>query len=138
MQGRSLVPLFRGETPKDWRRSFYYHYYEYPGAHSVARHYGVTNGAQKLIHYYELGEWELFDLAKDPSELTSVYGQPEYAGIQKQLGDELTRLRTEFKLPAEDPEESRPKKRQPQPGKQKGKGKANPGKGAKAAPKKAA
>ena len=31
MQGRSLVPLLKGETPDDWRTSFYYHYYEYPG-----------------------------------------------------------------------------------------------------------
>ncbi|MFP6899326.1 MAG: sulfatase, partial [Opitutales bacterium] len=34
MQGRSLVPLLKGETPEDWRRSFYYHYYE-SGGHGV-------------------------------------------------------------------------------------------------------
>ena len=28
MQGASLVPLFKGNTPDDWRQSFYYHYYE--------------------------------------------------------------------------------------------------------------
>ncbi|MDF1739255.1 MAG: sulfatase, partial [Verrucomicrobiales bacterium] len=37
MQGSSLVPIFKGEEPEDWRESFYYHYYEFPGAHSVAR-----------------------------------------------------------------------------------------------------
>ena len=35
MQGRSLVPLLKGQTPADWRTSFYYHYYEYPGPHHV-------------------------------------------------------------------------------------------------------
>src|SRR5262249_54172415 len=50
MQGRSLVPLLRGE-PGDWRRSIYYHYYEYPAVHSVARHYGVRTSRHKLIHY---------------------------------------------------------------------------------------
>lgn len=29
MQGRSLVPLLKGETPDDWRDSHYYHYYEF-------------------------------------------------------------------------------------------------------------
>ena len=37
MQGRSLKPLLAGETPADWRKEFYYHYYEYPQPHHVAR-----------------------------------------------------------------------------------------------------
>ena len=69
MQGRSVVPLLRGEKPADWRTSFYYHYYEYPGAHSVRRHYGVRTSRHKLIHYYRQDEWELFDLVKDPHEM---------------------------------------------------------------------
>jgi arylsulfatase A-like enzyme len=103
MQGRSLVPLLKGETPADWRKSFYYHYYEFPGAHSVARHYGVTDGRHKLIHYYQRKEWELFDLEKDPNELRSVYGQPAYSDVQQKLLAELTRLRRELKVPEEDP-----------------------------------
>ena len=121
MQGRSLVPLFKGESPEDWRTTFYYHYYEFPGAHSVARHYGVTNGEHKLINYYELGEWELFDLKQDRNELNNVYGQDKYAEVQQSLLTELGRLREQYLLPDEDPPESRRKKRQP--AKQKGKGK---------------
>lgn len=135
MQGRSLVPLLKGTTPADWRKSFYYHYYEFPGAHNVARHYGVTDGRHKLIYYYELGEWELFDLVKDPNEMSNVHDLPGYADIQKALGVELTRLRAHYKLPAEDPVESR--RPQPGPGKEKGKakgkGKGNPAGKAKAA-----
>ncbi|MDG1833519.1 MAG: sulfatase, partial [Verrucomicrobiota bacterium] len=35
MQGSSLVPLLRGQTPKGWRTSIYYHYYEYPSVHMI-------------------------------------------------------------------------------------------------------
>ena len=71
MQGRSLVPLLKGQDPADWRTSFYYHYYEYPGPHNVHRHYGVVTDRYKLVHFYEpeMNEWELFDLETDPREL---------------------------------------------------------------------
>ena len=94
MQGRSLLPLLHGESPDDWRQTFYYHYYEgVEKDHHVFKHEGVTNGRHKLIHYYPLGEWELFDLERDPDEMRSVYGQPKYADIQRSLKKELSRLR---------------------------------------------
>jgi arylsulfatase A-like enzyme len=104
MQGRSLVELFKGRTPEDWRKTFYYHYYENPGAHNVARHYGVTNGRHKLIHFYALegnriDDWELFDLQRDPNELQSVYGDPNYRQVQADMMNELTRLREHFQVP---------------------------------------
>lgn len=104
MQGESLVPILKGKTPRNWRDTFYYHYYEFPGGHSVARHYGVTNGKQKLIHYYQTGEWELFDIEKDPNELNNVYTNPEYASIVKELEKELGRLRDQYEVPEEDPD----------------------------------
>jgi arylsulfatase A-like enzyme len=115
MQGRSLVPLLSGRTPDDWRKSFYYHYYEYPGPHSVRRHYGVVNDRYKLVYFYEpdVNYWELFDLQKDPRELRSVFGQREYAGVQKELEAELARLRKELKVPDTDPKEADIKPRLP-------------------------
>ena len=117
IQGASLVPLFKGETPADWRKSFYYHYYEFPGAHSVNRHYGVTNGRHKLIHYYgpnhgggEIDTWELFDLKMDPYELKSEFKNPEYAKIRKSLDIELQRLREHYEVP-EDAQQAKPNKR---------------------------
>lgn len=104
MQGESLVPILKGKTPRNWRDTFYYHYYEFPGGHSVARHYGVTNGKQKLIHYYQTGEWELFDIEKDHNELNNVYTNPEYASIVKSLEKELGRLRDQYEVPEEDPD----------------------------------
>jgi len=97
MQGQSLVPLLKGESPGDWRRSIYYQYYEYPAVHMVQRHYGVRTGRHKLIHYYLIDEWELFDLEKDPDELKSVYDDPTYADVRRKLTAELTRLRELYK-----------------------------------------
>ncbi len=102
-QGASLVPFLKGESPADWRESFYYHYFEYPGAHSVARHYGVTDGKHKLIHFYQLDEWELYDLEKDPDEMQSVYGDSGYASIEKRLKEQIAEHRTLLKMPEKDP-----------------------------------
>ena len=89
MQGKSLVPLMKGERPADWRKSIYYHYYEYPSYHMVPRHNGIRTERYKLIHFYEFGEWEFYDLKTDPDELTNLYGKPAHAekiaGIKKQL-----------------------------------------------------
>ena len=109
MQGVSLLPLLKGEKPAEWRKSLYYHYYEFPGAHSVRRHYGVRTKRYKLIHYYNIDEWELFDLQKDPREMRSVYSDPAYAGKVKELKAELARLRKFYKVP----EDTRPVRRGP-------------------------
>lgn len=95
-QGHSLVPLLKSETPRDWRESVYYHYYEFPGAHSVARHYGVRTEDEKLIYFYATDEWEYYDLEADPLEMTNRY--PEMADSRKvrRLKEELVRLRKHY------------------------------------------
>ena len=103
MQGVSLVPLLRGATPDDWRDAIYYQYFEYPGWHMVRRHYGIRTRGHKLIHYYEIGEWELFDLEADPDELQSVYGASSYAEVQARLEFQLDSLRVHYAVPDEDP-----------------------------------
>jgi arylsulfatase A-like enzyme len=97
IQGESLLPLMAGRDPGNWRESIYYHYYEFPAVHMVAKHYGVRTERYKLIHYYETGEWELFDLEADPHELRSVYGDPAYAEIREELKTELIRLRALYR-----------------------------------------
>jgi arylsulfatase A-like enzyme len=105
MQGRSLVPILRGKTPADWRKSFYYQYYEWPTPHHVRPHYGVVTDRYKLVRFYGTGEdyWELFDRQKDPQELRSVYADPAYASTKVELEKELARLRKEVKAPDEVP-----------------------------------
>ncbi|MGB2866539.1 MAG: sulfatase [Sedimentisphaerales bacterium] len=98
MQGESIRKVLQGKTPGDWRKSMYYHYYEYPGAHSVKRHYGVRTGRYKLIHFYDdIDEWELYDLKKDPKEMKNVFGDPAYAETIKELKVELKQLREKYK-----------------------------------------
>jgi arylsulfatase A-like enzyme len=114
MQGRSLVPLLKGETPKDWRTSIYYQYFEYPAVHMVQKHYGVRTATHKLIHYYPIGEWELFDLVNDPGERKSVYADPKYAETVKTLKAELERLRKHYKADTfKEPEDKPAKKGDP-------------------------
>ena len=97
LQGVNFAPLLEGKTPGYWRKSIYYHYYEYPGAHSVKRHYGVRTKRWKLLHFYnDIDAWELYDLADDPHELHNLYGQPEYAAMTAELKAELERLRQEY------------------------------------------
>jgi arylsulfatase A-like enzyme len=108
MQGRSLVPVLKGETPADWRKAFYYHYYEHPAVHNVARHYGIVTARYKLAYFYEpeFNYWELFDLQNDPHELKSVYDDPTYAEVRKTLHQELDNLRRQLKVPEHDPPET--------------------------------
>ena len=93
MQGRSLVPILRGEEPDDWRDSIYYHYHGFPAVHSVARHNGIRTSRYKLIHFYQFDEWELYDLETDPDEITNLYGRDAHAGLTARLKAELRALR---------------------------------------------
>jgi arylsulfatase A-like enzyme len=104
MQGESLVPLFKGETPGDWRTSLYYHYYEFPGPHSVRRHEGVSTARHKLIRFYGHDvpngeEWEFYDLQADPREMRSGYGDARYQSEIAELKKELPRLREVYQVP---------------------------------------
>jgi arylsulfatase A-like enzyme len=97
MQGRSFLPLLKGEKPADWRTSMYYRYYHYPMHHRVQPHYGVRTERHKLIYFNKLDEWELFDLANDPHELRNIYTDPANAELVKRLKGELYRLKKELK-----------------------------------------
>jgi len=99
MQGESLLPLFKGYTPKDWRITHYYHYYE-AGGHGVPIHYGVTDGKQKLIRFPDdnLNTWEFFDLQKDPMEMKNLYAEKSYRADIESMKKELHRLRKQYKI----------------------------------------
>ncbi len=103
MQGRSIVELLHSKTPADWQKSLYYHYYEFYGnrraAHMVRRHYGVRTKRYKLIHFYNLDEWELYDLEKDPREMRSVYSDAAYANVVKEATAQVARLQKKYRVP---------------------------------------
>ena len=97
MQGRSLVPHFKGQQPADWRTSMYYRYYHDPGHHNTGAHYGVRTETHKLIHYWKKDQWEMFNLVKDPHEMRNLYSQPSQQGTVAKLKTELARLKRELK-----------------------------------------
>ena len=55
MPGTSLQPLFAGQPVRKWRKSLYYHYYDYPNYHLVRKHDGVRTERYKLILFYGKG-----------------------------------------------------------------------------------
>ncbi len=100
IQGRSLVPLLRGEHPKDWRKAIYYHYYEYPAEHMVKRHYGIRTNRYTLVHFYnDIDVWELYDRKTDPHQLHNIYGQPGTERVTKKLKKQLRDLQVEYDDP---------------------------------------
>ena len=102
LQGAPLTPLMRGARPGDWRKSFYYQYYEYPAVHMVYPHCGVRTDRYKLIHFQyknEIDAWEFFDLKEDPEELRNAYDEARYAEEVAALKSEMLRLRKTLQVP---------------------------------------
>ena len=109
VQGKSARRVLEGKPPKNWRTSMYYQYYEYPAVHMVRRHYGVRTNRYKLIYFYGVDEWELYDLERDPNELQNVYDDPANAALIKKLKAELERLRRELDVPEDKEPQRKPK-----------------------------
>ena len=97
IQGESLLPLLKGKKPAGWRKSLYYHFYEYPAEHMVKRHYGVRTDRYKLIHFYnDIDAWELYDLEKDPAEMHNVINDPAYSEVLADMQEELKKLQIQY------------------------------------------
>jgi arylsulfatase A-like enzyme len=99
IQGKSFASkLITNKTDKNWRKSMYYHYYEYPQPHKVPAHFGVRTMRYKLIRFYgPFDTWELFDLEKDKAEMNNLFGKVGYEKITTELKAELLKLVKEYK-----------------------------------------
>ena len=51
------------------------------------------------MNFYDLNEWELYDLEKDPHEMKNQIDNPEYADVVKDMRVELEKLRAQYKVP---------------------------------------
>ena len=96
MQGLSLLPVLTGEQKLLPRKYLYYHFYEYKADHTVLPHIGVRGERYKLIYFYTVNEWELYDLDIDPMEQHNLIRDKKYAKIFSELKQELVRLRKEY------------------------------------------
>ena len=68
VDGRSLLPLMRGEQP-EWR--------EYLPIEHAPMHQTLTDGREKFIWFVEDGREQFFDLTADPNEMTNLIDAPE-------------------------------------------------------------
>lgn len=97
IQGRSMMPLLKNARASI-RKSAYYHFYEYPGEHSVLKHFGIRTSRYKLIRFYDHKNfWELYDLQSDPNEMKNLYGEKKYQVITNDLKKQLKKLCIENK-----------------------------------------
>lgn len=118
MQGKSIQPLLKSETPQDWSEIAYHRYWMHRDPdHNAYSHYGIRDQRYKLIYWYNEGyelpgtnhggedrEWELFDCEKDPLELFNVYHDAAYAEIVK---DMTRKLETKMAEIGDEPEHPR-------------------------------
>lgn len=99
--GVSLVPLLKHKPIAD--RSLIWHYPHY-GNQGGEPSSIIRSGDWKLIHYYEDGHVELFNLRNDPGETTDLSGK------QKNLAEKLHKKLFDYlensgaKYPSKDPE----------------------------------
>lgn len=96
MQGISLVPFITGQQKKIPRPYLYYHYYEDKADHTVLQHLGIRGKRYKLIYFYTVNEWELYDLQKDPDEQLNLYGSPSYQKVVTRMKKDLQKLRNQY------------------------------------------
>jgi arylsulfatase A-like enzyme len=96
MQGISIRSLLTGKQTLSQRKNLYYHYYEYPIDHYVVPHLGVRGERYKLIYFYTINEWELYDLKTDPTEQQNLVKSTKYQKILLQMKEELLKLRNQY------------------------------------------
>jgi len=93
MQGRTLVPLLQGKSPK-WRDSFFCEYFEEVGNPRIATWQAVRTEHWKYIHYpYLPGMDELYDVKEDKLEMKNRVNDPSAQGALKQAKAEFEKVR---------------------------------------------
>lgn len=101
MDGVSLLPLLNGKilngkASKSWRDSFLVEYNTdtvFPRVHQMG-YRAIRTRRWKYIHYLELdGMDELYDLRRDPYEMSNLIDDPQAAGALRGLKTRLATLR---------------------------------------------
>ncbi|HXH99630.1 MAG TPA: sulfatase [Sphingobacteriaceae bacterium] len=96
MHGKSIKPLLLNAKAKIARPYLYYHFYEYNADHTVLPHVGIRGNRYKLIYFYSVNEWELYDLKNDPREQTNLAHSTRYVTILSRMKHELIKIRKEY------------------------------------------
>ena len=104
VDGSSIVPLLEGrESAVLANRDLYWHYPHY-GNQGGDPSSIIRSGRWKLIHYYEDGHDELYNLDTDPGERNDVLSdnRRQAGELRKRLDEWLAEI--DAKLPTPDPE----------------------------------
>jgi arylsulfatase A-like enzyme len=96
MQGISIKSFLTGKQTLSTRKNLYYHYYEYPIDHYVVPHLGVRGERYKLIYFYTINEWEMYDLKTDPTEQRNLISSAAHQKIFAHMKEELLKLRNQY------------------------------------------
>lgn len=115
MQGKSFMPVAKGEVPGGWRDAIYYRYWMNRGHFNIPGHLGLRTKRYKLIYFYDSDRgpdgrtlvsgarpnvrdpfWEFYDLAEDPEEVNNLYGDSRYSDRVRKLKLRLGELRKQY------------------------------------------
>lgn len=103
-QGKSFRENLKGNSPKNWRQSAYYRYWQHYPVRPA--HFGIRNDRYKLAYFYGKAlnmtgsskkntepAWEFYDLKKDQNENHNAYNNSEYQNIIIKMKIELQKQR---------------------------------------------
>ncbi len=89
MQGKSFLPLLKGQKAEWKDRAFYEYYWEYDYPQTPTM-FAVRTDRYKYI--FNHGVWdanELYDLQTDPEEINNLIRSPQHQSIAKDLRDQV-------------------------------------------------
>jgi arylsulfatase A-like enzyme len=96
MQGESLCGLIKTKKTKS-KQPFYGHFYESnDGEHKVPKSVCLIDGNHKLMFYYELDEWELFDIDQDRGEHRNLWKDSKSSDLRRRMVKKLIETQQQY------------------------------------------
>lgn len=93
MQGQDLAPLYLGSGAPAWRDEFFYEHPVVLGPDRIPASRAVVRRDWKYVEWPDFNYRQLFDMKKDPGELTNLAGRPAVAGREQDMRRRLAAWR---------------------------------------------